>query len=32
MEGKELDFDNLLTTWKKFAKHYNITWKDSFLQ
>ena len=32
MEGKELDFDNLLTTWKKFASQYNIAWKDSFLQ
>jgi arginyl-tRNA synthetase len=31
MEGK-LDLNSLLSAWKKLAKHYNIAWKDSFLQ
>jgi arginyl-tRNA synthetase len=29
---ERLNLNNLLTTWKNIAAHYNIVWKDSFLQ
>src|SRR6185312_14357783 len=31
MEGR-LDLNSLLNNWKKLAAHYNVAWKDSFLQ
>jgi len=31
MEGR-LDLNSLLNNWKKLAAHYNVDWKDSFLQ
>ncbi|KLL05126.1 MAG: arginyl-tRNA synthetase [Mycoplasmataceae bacterium RV_VA103A] len=32
MGEKRLNFNNLLTAWKKLATQYNITWKNSFIQ